>query len=383
MPVITDDLDDVERLSSLDRDGLLRSAAMAGAQVRSVAAAQSEGVLAPLGDLRPRAVVVVTGGSMIAARAAALVVAVLGPRIDVPIAVCPALPGWIGPLDVVVVIGEDAGDPHLPDALSRAARRRAEVVVAAPLEGPLREAVGDGERGGVPILDLSPRLPLDPRFRFSGHVATLVAVLTALTAVRLTPAPPDLSALADLLDAEAASDHPDQESFHNQAKLLAVRASGQGCAWTGDTAGADVVAAQIASSFFAVAGLPVAAVDEASGLAAVARTGLAAAGAGTDSIFYDPDFDGPPPVEATRLFLVTTAAREWYVEQRLASRDADLVTEQSGTESPTVNAEQSELRQAPAAEPFADTPGDLSAYLVIATRADLAAAYVALGQAPL
>lgn len=381
MPVILDDLDDVERLASADRDGLLHSAAMAGAQVRAVAQAQSEGVLDSLGDLRPRAVVVVTGGSATAARAAALVVAVLGTRIDVPISVCPGLPGWIGPLDVVVVIGEDAGDPHLADAFSRAARRRAEVVLAAPLEGPLREAVGDGDRADSRFVNLAPRLPVDPRFRFSGHVAALVAVLTGLTAVRLTPPPAALADLADLLDAEALADHPGQESFYNQAKSLALRSAGVDCAWAGDTAGAAVIAAQAAAVFFAVAGQPVAAVDEAAGLAA---SQAAASGAGTDSIFYDPDFDEPSTASSLRLFLVTTAAREWYVQQRVGVREADVVTEKVAN-APDAVADPSgadpELRQPPAADPWTDSPADLASYLTVATRVDLAAAYLALGAA--
>ncbi|MFT3714547.1 MAG: hypothetical protein QM774_00975 [Gordonia sp. (in: high G+C Gram-positive bacteria)] len=375
MPVITDALDDAESLSAADRDGLLRSAAMAGAQVRAVAEAQAEGVLGPLGDLRPRAVVVVTGGSPIAARAAALVVAILGSRIDVPIAVSPALPGWIGPLDVVVVLGADAGDPHLADAASRAGRRRAEVVIAAPVEGPLREVIGDRDRGDLPILDLSPRLPVDPRFRFTGHVASLVAVLTALTAVRLTPPPPELAVLADQLDAESAADHPGLDSFTNQAKQLALRAADHACVWSGDTAGATVLAAQTASTFFSVGGVPTAAADEATGLAALTATSSAA----IDSIFYDPEFDGPARDEQRRLFLITTAAREWYVRQRLGARDADVVTEQVGGESE--NTADAVADRVPAAEPFTDTPGDLTAYLITATRAELAAAYLALGRA--
>ena len=40
----TVDLDDTEGLVEADRDGLLRAAAMAGAQVRATAAAVDEGV---------------------------------------------------------------------------------------------------------------------------------------------------------------------------------------------------------------------------------------------------------------------------------------------------------------------------------------------------
>ena len=56
------DLDDNEGLADADRDGLLRAAAMAGAQVRATAAAVDEGALSPLaGTDRPRTVVWVGG----------------------------------------------------------------------------------------------------------------------------------------------------------------------------------------------------------------------------------------------------------------------------------------------------------------------------------
>ena len=57
------DLDDAEELISADVDGSLRAVALAGAQVRAVAEAVREGVLAPLADLRPRSVIVVHGSS--------------------------------------------------------------------------------------------------------------------------------------------------------------------------------------------------------------------------------------------------------------------------------------------------------------------------------
>lgn len=377
MPVIIDDLDDADALHSADTEGLLHSAALAGAQVRAVAEAQAEGVLEPLGTLRPRAVVIVTGGDLLTAGAADLVVAVCAGRIDVPVVFAPSLPGWIGPLDVVVVAGVDAGEPLLADALSRAARRRAEVVVLAPLEGPLREAAGTGLRGAVPLIDLSPRLTVDPRFQYTGLVAGLVATLGALSAVRMTPAPPSLAEVADRLDAEAAADHPGQESFHNQAKLLALRAAGRRCVWAGDSAAAGAVARRGASAFFEIAGLPAAHAGEARALASLG----AAAPRATDSIFYDPDFDGPAPADPLRLFVVSTAARSLLTRQRIGTREADLVTEETGDDA--FGADRGQVASPAAGSPgvlesLVDTPADLTGYLVIVVRAQLAAAYLAL-----
>jgi hypothetical protein len=54
----TVDLDDTRALLEADRDGLLRHAAMAGAQVRSTAAAVEEGALESVAaDHRPRSVI--------------------------------------------------------------------------------------------------------------------------------------------------------------------------------------------------------------------------------------------------------------------------------------------------------------------------------------
>ncbi len=69
------DLDDTEGLLAADREGLLRAASMAGAQVRAVAAALDEGALDSLrSEDRPRTVIWVAGrgtaetaGTMLAA----------------------------------------------------------------------------------------------------------------------------------------------------------------------------------------------------------------------------------------------------------------------------------------------------------------------------
>ncbi|WP_026918314.1 hypothetical protein [Gordonia shandongensis] len=367
MSALTTDLDDVEGLIAADRDGLLRSAAMAGAQVRAVSQAQSEGVLGRLAELRPRAVVIVTGRAAVARRAADLVVAVLGPRIDVPMSVVPQLPGWIGPLDVVAVVGDDAGDPALSDAASRALRRRAELVVAVPVEGPVREAVG-----GAPVADLSPRLPVDPRFAFCGYVAALIAMCTAMPDVRLQPAPPGLADIADRLDAEAAADHPGRESFRNEAKLLALRTADRRVAWAGDTAGAAVVAAHAAATAFSVAGAVAQAADE---TALIARIADGPTASPVDDIFHDPDFD-PPRDAGVRGVLITADSRRDQVERRVAPfGDIDVLAgrasgdEESVGPTPPTGA---------GADPFADRPADLTTYLVLAVRAELAAVFVRL-----
>lgn len=344
-------LDDAGRLHAADRDGLLHLAALAGAQVRSVAEAVREGVLAALAEFRPRSVVIVTGASQTGAAAVALVSAALGARIDVPIAVLTAMPGWVGPLDLVVLVGDDGGDRVLADAGARAVRRRAEVVVLAPMEGPLREAVAGR------AIDASPRVPVPPELRFCGAVAGLLAVCAALTQVRTTGAVTDLDALAAALDAEAAAGHPERETFHNSAKLFADGVSGRELVWCGDDAVTQVIAAHCAAVLAGVAGVVGVAVGLPTALRAIAIR-RATTVPEADSIFHDPQIDGPvsaPP----RLIVVSAPDREWSARAVLGDFAADVLVDDQSAD---YSAERDEL----------------IGYLVLVLRVELAAVYLRL-----
>ena len=376
MHAILDGLDDVDALTAADREGLLRSAALAGAQVRAVAEARSEGAGEALAGLRPRAVVLVTGVRAVARHAAELVVAATAPRIDVPLAIVPALPGWIGPLDVVVLLGDDAGDPQLSDAAARALRRHAELVVAAPVEGPLAEAI---DRRA--FTDFSPRVKVAHGFELPALVAALIGTLDALTGVRRQPAPPELRELADALDAQALADQPSQESFHNQAKTLALRITGRPVVWAGDTAAAAAVAAHAATTLLTVAGAVGVAADAAGAVAELHRAALAPrVRPAVDPLFYDPDFDEQPPDEVPRLLLVSTRTRRWLAQQQIAALpDADVITE--GDDTAMLAPDPTAGPPATPAELLTDEPGDLRGYLLIAARITRAGVYVRLGGA--
>jgi hypothetical protein len=130
-------LDDPARLTEADTDGLLRAAALAGAQVRSVLETAAErGVTRSLADFRPRALILVTrpghGRSI-----ADLLVALLGPTCPVPVVVTEEVPSWVGPLDVVITHTEDPGDRVLAESIGRATRYGATTVLTAPPDGPV------------------------------------------------------------------------------------------------------------------------------------------------------------------------------------------------------------------------------------------------------
>lgn len=357
------DLDDTAELLAGDFDGLLRSSALAGAQVRAVAEAQREGVLTALHELRPRSLVVVVGSDATAATAADLVAAVLGPLLDLPIVLTPRLPGWVGALDVVTVAGGDPGDAALADAAARAGRRGAEVVVAAPLEGPLRDAAAGAA-------DLSPRVPVDARFRFTGVVAVLLAVISALEQVRLTGGLPELAELAERLDESAALGHPERDTFSNEAKSLAARLADRPAVWTGDTPAALLVARHAADIVFRLTRRISLAVDLLDAAAVFTDPALNAPAAAVDPLFHDPEIDGPAPVPPPRLLAVTTPTRHWAAGQRLrAVGDTEFITGGVGPEEPVTP----ESR-----DPAAESGSDLEFYLMTVLRVEMAAVYLRL-----
>lgn len=361
------DLDDVEELIAADVDGLLPSVALAGAQVRSVAEARREGVLEPLTHLRPRSVVIVYGSTGSASPAAQLVTAAVSARIDVPIVCAPSLPGWIGPLDVVVLAGDDAGDRVLADAAARSVRRRAEVVVAVPIEGPLRDALGGSG------IDLSPRVSVDPRFRFPGFVAALLAVFVSLTQVRFTGRIPEVADLADALDGEAGANHPANESFHNHAKSLAARLEDRPAVWVGDTPGTSVIAAQAARALIAVAGT-IGAVAEIGDVTRIVREWSERTGsAPNDSIFHDPEIDGPVGDAPPRVFVVSIPRRELFARRRFdAIGDVDVLI--GAPDDDPVGAP---VGRAPE-DPSGDAPDDLTSLMLLTLRIEMAAVYLRL-----
>ncbi|WP_024799877.1 hypothetical protein [Nocardia sp. BMG51109] len=322
------DLDDVASLEAADSGGTLRSAASGGAQVRATAAAVDEDVLAHLHDLRPRSLVLVSGTGR-AERAAALLVAALSDRAGLPIVPATAIPQWVGPLDVVLVAGDDAGNPRLIEAVERALKRGAEVVVAAPDEGPLRAAAA-GRAAMLP-----PRVRVLDHNRLLRYLAIGAAVLRAVDPARIGPLVPDLNVLADVLDAEALRDGPQNEVFHNPAKTLAARMQERRIVLTGDSPAATQVAAHAAEVLLPAAGRIATATDLTDVVAANARMIESAGGAapGFDPLFHDEQLDGPAPVEQVRVFVVSSDADQVAARRRLAVFgagaglvDADLVT---------------------------------------------------------
>ena len=206
-------LDSPERLAEADgaTGGRLRSAAMAGAQVRATAEAAVDQNIDSLAGTRPRAIVLITRPG-VGPAVAGLLVGLLGRACPVPLVLADVVPSWIGPLDVVLAHGDDPGDALLAESIDLANRRGARVVLTGPENGPVAAAAAGG------ALLLTPRVDVPANFSFARALTAGLGMLNTLRLLRV-----DLDVLADELDREAERDHAGYESFVNPAKTLALK----------------------------------------------------------------------------------------------------------------------------------------------------------------
>ncbi|MFD7507390.1 SIS domain-containing protein [Streptomyces sp. NPDC059850] len=155
-------LDAPEALARADTRGLLRAAAESGARVRTAARHAAEAGVADLKpDGRPRAVLVAGPGAA-GSCTADLLGALSGGNIPVsliaPTGVAPApgalrwaLPGWVGPADLLVIATPDGTEPGLPRLVEQAYRRGCALVAVAPGHAPLAGAVAQARGLIVPL----------------------------------------------------------------------------------------------------------------------------------------------------------------------------------------------------------------------------------------
>lgn len=204
-------LDDADTLEAADP--LLRTLAEAGARLRREAAAAHAALAGLDVEGRPRAVVAV-------GPEARLLRAVLEPTCPVPFVAWPnlGLPGWVGPLDVVVVLG-GAGRESLA-AVHEALRRGSQLVVTAPEDSPL------ARQAASRATTLLPSTTTDP-------LCGAVVALLALQALGLAPHT-SADEIADAMDAVAMRCSYTLDIANNGAKELAIElADAQPLTWGG------------------------------------------------------------------------------------------------------------------------------------------------------
>jgi hypothetical protein len=202
------------------------------------------------------------------------------------------------------------------------------------------------------------------------YLAVCIAVLAVVDRSASGAEVPDLDRLADLLDAEAIRDHPDNEVFHNPAKSLAARMQNRRVVLAGDAPATSEVALHAAEVLLRETGTPAAAADLADAVA-TAEFGGYSAPADYDPFFHDEQIDGPAPQAPLRVFVLSTDQNRSAVERRFAIlNDAELVAADS--------------QEAP--EAMSDSPADagsgpgrvIEELAVLAVRLEMAAAYLRL-----
>ena len=208
---------DDSRLADADQlrsaDPVLRPLAEAGARVRREAALTQSALAALESEGRPRAVIAF-------GPEARLLRAVLEPICPVPFLAWPrlGLPGWVGPLDVVVVMGW--GSRESCAAAFEAVRRGSRLVVACPPDSPL------ARQSASSATTLLPTSAQDP-------FAAAIVTLAALHRLGLGPAV-DVEQLAAVMDQVAERSSYALDVTVNPAKAAALTlADAQPLVWGG------------------------------------------------------------------------------------------------------------------------------------------------------
>ncbi|WP_329178536.1 SIS domain-containing protein [Streptomyces sp. NBC_01477] len=226
-------LEDPEGLARADTRGLLRGVAASGARVRTaLRLAEEAGVTALKPDGRPRTVLV-AGSGPDAAGVADLLTALgsgscpaeaLTPTGPSPEQARWTLPGWVGSLDLLLLISPHGTEQGLTDLVEQAYRRGCTAAAVTPAKAPLADAVAQVRGLALPFAAPESNGSGSDTPADAGAFWALLTPLLALTdRLGLITAPTsELHALADTLDEVAARCGPAIATYTNPAKTLAA-----------------------------------------------------------------------------------------------------------------------------------------------------------------
>ncbi len=291
-------IDDPDSIAARDTGETLRALATAGAQVREAITLSEEAHIDRVaGGERPRSVLVASlGGSAVVADVLELLAE---PGSPVPVSVRRnlPLPGWVGPLDLIVAVSL-SGRARGPVAVAaEAARRGASLLTVGAADSPLADICARAR--GVHI-DVG-------RGRSSSRSSLwslLTPVMLAADALGLVEAGPQvLYDTADRLDMQAEACRPRSESFVNPAKILAISLADSIPVVLGDGPLNGVAAVRAASMLSRTARMPATYGELPDAASQIVATfdGPFTAGGGRGAgqrepaadIFADPFLDGP------------------------------------------------------------------------------------------
>ncbi len=331
-------LDDPAALRRADRDNALLALAGAGARIRTaLRLADAAGLSDLRPDGRPRTVLVAGHGSTLTAGTALAALAVTScqvlplPPYEVAHVArghlgTPAftaglawqLPGWAGPLDLLVLCSADGGEQGLISLAEQAYARGCAIAVIAPTGSLLAEAALQVRGLPLPYVaaapddeDREPHAPAEADLP-SEDVGALWAVLTPLLAlterIGVTQLPPGaLEATADRLDEVAVRCRPDAAAYVNPAKDLAGQLAGTVPLLWADGPLTGVAAERCAAMLADRAGRPAlaAVLPQALTTHRGMLVGQLGAGADPDDFFRD-RIDEPDPLQLQVLLLRLT-----------------------------------------------------------------------------
>lgn len=301
-------LDDAEGLVAADPSGSLRALAMAGAQVRMALTATADaGTARIVSDGRPRAVVVASlGGSAVVGDVLTLLA---GSNSPVPVSVRRGLPlpGWVGPLDLVVAVSMSGRAPGPLGLAAEAARRGCRLLTVGQARSPLAEV---SERTGGVHVAVPPGDTAASRASRMALWSLATPVIVVAHDLGLTDASRSvLERVAARLDAHAELFRPSSDAFVNPAKSLALELSGVVPVVLGDGDVTAVAASRAVSMLARTARVPAmrgALPDDAGDVVATFDGPLAVRPA--SDLFSDADYDGAPASPLLRLLLLRDAA---------------------------------------------------------------------------
>ncbi|AUG77549.1 hypothetical protein CFP65_2730 [Kitasatospora sp. MMS16-BH015] len=249
-------LDDPAALQRADHEHALLRLAGAGARVRNaLRLAEAAGIAQLRPDGRPRTVLVAGHGAALTAGQALAALTATSSQIDTlaPHDVAPVqhgrlatpaftaglvwqLPGWAGPLDLVVLATADGGEQGLVSLAQQAYARGCAIAVIAPAGSLLADAALQVRALPLPYVAAAPYeaeeesgpaeadLPAEEVGALWAFLTPLLALTEELGVTQLPEG--SLAGAADLLDELAVRCRPDAAAYTNPAKDLAARLSG-------------------------------------------------------------------------------------------------------------------------------------------------------------
>lgn len=361
-------LDDADGLAAADPSGSLHALASAGAQVRSaLSAAADAGVVRLAEDGRPRAVVVASlGGSAVVGDVLTMLA---GSGSPVPMSVRRGLPlpGWVGPLDLVVAVSMSGRAPGPLGLAAEAARRGARLLTVGAARSPLAEVAVRTGGVHVPVPVAASPAARASRMALWALLTPVLAAADSLGLINSSAAM--LSAVADRLDAHATEFRPSSEAFVNPAKALALEIAGSVPVVLGDGDVTGVAASRAVSMLARTARMPAmrgALPDDAGDVVATFGGPFATK---PQDVFADPFLDEAPVGARLRLVFLRDAVPSvdrpdgaWLE----TSRTADAVR---------ATAEEAGVR---VSEVTADPGHPLERFADLVSLTDFAAVYLAL-----